>query len=94
MKTSELSDCFDVFQLKPVTISTRMEVENKEGIGVMIYTGILVDKDDFMIYLGYNEEEVTTAINWEDICTIELFDIDQAMANELNDREPGSGSKN
>lgn len=94
MKAKELSTAFDAFELRAVTVNTTLEVSSEEGVGVMSYRGILIDKDDFLIYLGYNEEEVTTAISWNDIASIELLDVEQEMANELNGRAPGSGSKN
>ena len=90
MKAKELSPAFEAFELMPVTVNTTLEVASEEGVGVMSYRGILIDKDDFMIYLGYNEEMVTTAIRWEDIASIELLDMDE----EMNALEPGSGSKN
>jgi hypothetical protein len=90
MKAKELSIAFDAFELMPVTINTTLEVASDEGVGVMSYRGILIDKDDFMVYLGYNEEVITTAISWDNIVTIELFDVDE----ERNAMEPGSGSKN
>ncbi len=94
MKSGELSEAFDCFLQMPVTINTTMESETDKGIGIMTFQGILIDTDDFMVYLGYNEKEVTTAIKWENIVTIELFDLNSALAEELNSREPGSESKN
>ncbi len=51
MKVKELSESFDFFQLKPVTVNTTLELASDEGVGVMSYRGILIDYDDFLIYL-------------------------------------------
>lgn len=93
MKNSQLSDAFDAFDLKAVTINTKLQIQTKDGYGIMTYRGILIDKDDFLVYLGYNEDEVTTAIKWEDISTIELLNTEDEIREELN-QEPQSGAKN
>lgn len=94
MKTCNLSDAFEAFDHKPVIINTKLEITTPEGVGVMQYRGVLIDKDDFMVYLGVNLQDITTAVKWEDIATIELMDMDAEIANELLKKEPGSGAKN
>ena len=94
MKISQLSEAFEAFDKLPVKINTKLQVVTTEGQGVMQYSGILIDKDDFMVYLGYNEDTVTTAIRWEDISTIEVFDPEEDADLELMNKEPGSGFRN
>ncbi len=95
MKTSQLSEAFEAFQLKPVTINTKLQITTEQGVGIMSYRGVLVDNDDYMVYIGFNPEHITTAIKWEDIATIELLDMEQEFNNvELSNIEPESGAKN
>lgn len=93
MKIEKLSGSFDAFDLKPVTVNTKLQVQTQDGAGIMTYRGIFIDKDDYMVYLGFSEDEVTTAIKWDDIATIELLDTENEIREELQ-KEPQSGAKN
>lgn len=93
MKANQLAESFEAFENNAVIINTKLQITTPEGIGIMSYRGILIDKDDFMLYLGYNSENITTAIKWDDVATIEIFDVNAEMG-ELSGIEPESGSKN
>lgn len=95
MKTNQLSAAFfNTFDQKPVIINTKLQVTTEEGIGIMSYRGILVDYDDYMAYIGLSLDEITTAIRWDDIATIELFDYQKEAESELLHKKPGSGASN
>lgn len=91
MVPEEYSEHFmETFYGNPVTIHTRIQVEQQDeesqGIGVLSYSGILIDVDQFFFYLGYNPKDVAIAINVDDVTNITLFH----ESTDLN-VEPGSG---
>lgn len=93
MKSSDLSPKFaEAFFEKPIAINTKIEVSTEEGAGLMTYRGILVDYDDYMVYIGNTEEDVTTAIKWEEIASIEHLDLEAEAKLELLNKEPASGT--
>lgn len=93
MKTGDLSPKFaEAFFEKPVAINTKIEISTDEGTGLVTYRGILVDYDDFMVYIGNNEDEVSTAVKWNEISSIEHLDLDAEAKIELLKKEPASGA--
>ncbi len=94
MKINQLSSAFEAFEMKYVSINTTLEIVTEQGSGIMSYRGILLDKDDFAVYIGFGPDEVSTMIKWDDIATIELLDMDREYNNELSNIEPESGAKN
>ncbi len=95
MKVNQLSELFfTTFDKKPVIVNTKLQITTKEGIGIMSYRGILADCDDFNVYIGYSLQEVTTAIKWDDIATIELWDLEEDKKNALAGQEPESDARN
>lgn len=92
MKSNELADCFDDLVSVPVIVNTKIQTENKHGVGILTYRGIIVDKDDFMLYLGDSPKSAKYAIRWDEVYSIELFS--QEDNDELLNATPGSGSRN
>lgn len=93
MKSSSISPIFaNSFMGEPIAINTKIQVETEQGIGLMTYRGILIDFDDYMCYIGINEQEVNTAIKWEEIASIELLDLEAEEKMELMNKEPASGA--
>ncbi len=95
MKINQLSSTFtDTFLEKPVIINTKLQIPTPEGIGIMSYRGIMVDIDDFNVYIGFSMKEVTTSIKWDDIATVELWDMNEDAKNALEGKEPESDARN
>lgn len=92
MKSDELSPAFDCFDGRPVMINTKIQAETKGGIGLVSYRGIIVDKDDFMVYLGLDLDDVTTAIKWDEISSIEIMNMEEET--QLLNAKVESGSRN
>jgi len=92
MKVSQLSECFNCFEGEAVSVNTKLQVNNEQGIGLITFRGILFEKDDYMVYLGNAEGNITSCINWNDIASIEILDLDAEANDELMKKDPISGA--
>jgi hypothetical protein len=60
------------FEGKFITVNTKTESETEHGLGLLSITGYLNEIDDWAIYLGTRNGEVTTCIPIDTIVLLEI----------------------
>ena len=88
MNINKLSSTFEeAFIDQAVCVTTKLATENKSGLGLIVFRGVLKDMDDHFLYLA-DPNNINTAVSWADVASVESLDIaSEATAELMKEKE-------
>ncbi len=92
MKIKDLASAFDTFEDRPISVVTTIQNQTKDGVGNVSFQGFIVDKDDFMLYIGHDKDDAVSCVSWAQIAAIEFINMEEE--HELLHAPTESGSRN